>query len=662
MRRACYGTAVTDAARTLEAALQQHRAGHLEEAERLYRLTLAADPRNADAAFLLGAVALQAGELTEAIKALRLATTIDPAHAPAHSNLGEAYRRLGRIPEAIASLVKAVRVRPDLAEPVYNLGLVLRAAGERDAAVRLFRHAARVNPDIPAIGQALTEAMKDADPPEDGTRSVPANVPLASLLELAHLENALGEHEAAVALCGRVLDRRPSDREALALLVDACLTSGLVDQAVPALRRCLDVEEIPPIRSLLVLTLAYDPNADDRAIAEEAKTWDRLHGAQLTSRARPHANDRSPRRRLRVGYVSSFRDGGHKWFLGPLWSNHDKSELEVFCYSGAAAPDPDIDRLRPFVDTWRETARLDDRAMVARIRDDAIDVLVDLNMHTVGGRLAVFARKPAPVQICWLAYPGTTGLGAMDYRVTDPHLDPAADDASFYSERSLRLPETFWCYEPGPSTPDVGPLPALEQGRVTFGCLNSHAKLNSGAFALWARILEGVSGSSLLLLAPPNDMRERVSTYFADRGVDPARIVFVTTAARAAYLAYYQRTDIGLDPFPCNGHTTTLDALWMGVPVVTLRMARKVVGRAGATLAANVGMPELVADTADEYVRIAVELAADRSRLRDRRSALRGRLQASPLMDGRRFAKNMEALFREAWGRWCNRPEPSCGG
>jgi predicted O-linked N-acetylglucosamine transferase (SPINDLY family) len=342
--------------------------------------------------------------------------------------------------------------------------------------------------------------------------------------------------------------------------------------------------------------------------------------------------------------------------LPPLLSNHDRQAFEVFCYSGAPSLNDDLRRLLPFVDVWHDVREVDDDDLAEMVRRDRIDVLVDLNMHVVHNRLAVFARKPAPVQICWLAYPGTTGLAAMDYRITDPHLEPAAGGphqagAAVYAERALCLPHTFWCYAPQ-SAVEPGDLPASRTGRFTFGCLNGHTKLNPEVIAVCARILAQVP-ATLLLMAPANDMRRRILQMFAAHGVDPGRIAFADSAPRDAYLVMYRGIDLCLDPFPCGGHTTSLDAFWMGVPVVTLRVADKIVGRAAASIAMNLGLPELIASSEDAYVAIAVALAKDLDRLASLRAGMRARMEASPLMDGPAFARAMEALYRRAWHAWC---------
>jgi len=260
----------------------------------------------------------------------------------------------------------------------------------------------------------------------------------------------------------------------------------------------------------------------------------------------------------------------------------------------------------------------------------------------------VFARKPAPVQVTWLAYPGTTGLDTIDYRLTDPHLDPPQTGDEFYTETSIRLPNAFWCYDPM-SAQAVGEPPASRNGYVTFGSLNNFCKVGDGVLALWSRVLAAAPDSRLILFSPDGVHRQQVVEKL---GVQPARVEFVTRMSRGRYLQTHHRFDIVLDTFPYNGHTTSLDALWMGVPVVTLR-GQTAVGRGGASILANVGLAEFIAETPDRYLSIAGELAGDLSKLAELRSSLRTRIERSPLMNSRQFAADIEAAYRQMWRNWC---------
>jgi len=286
------------------------------------------------------------------------------------------------------------------------------------------------------------------------------------------------------------------------------------------------------------------------------------------------------------------------------------------------------------------------------IREDQIDILVDLTMHTAWNRMILFARKPAPVQVTYLAYCSTTGLDTMDYRLTDPHLDPPGMNDACYSEESIRLPETYWCYSAHEPTPQIGPLPALNAGEVTFGCLNNFCKVSPDTLDLWIQLLRVTPKSHLILHAHEGSHRQRVRDLLERQGIDPQRLKFVASVPLSRYFKLYEQIDIGLDPFPCNGGTTTCDALWMGAPVVTLA-GRTAVGRAGVSVLRNIGLPELIAESPQQYVQITTDLAQDLPRLAELRRTLRARMQASPLMDAPRFARNVEAAYRQMWRNWC---------
>ena len=332
-------------------------------------------------------------------------------------------------------------------------------------------------------------------------------------------------------------------------------------------------------------------------------------------------------------------------------SHHDHEQFEIFCYANVARPDTFTERLRECADCWRETAGWNDEEVARQVRADGIDVLVDLTMHMSNGRPLLLVRKPAPVQVAYLAYPGTTGLSAIDYRLTDPYLDPPGETDADYVEQSVRLPDTFWCYDPLADQPSPNSLPASREGRITFGCLNNFCKVADGTLALWSRVLREVEGSRLVLLAPAGSIACACWIGSARQTSNRPGSSSWNTRPRAKYLELYHGIDMSLDTLPYNGHTTSLDSLWMGVPVVT-RVGRTVVGRAGYSQLSNLGLSELVAWSDDQFVSIASELACDRSRLGHLRVTLRGRMEQSPLMDAARFTRNIEAAFRLMWRHW----------
>ncbi len=530
------------------------------------------------------------GRLQEAEGLYRAVLDMDPEQAVVHFNLGIVLRHQGRLAEAAESYLCALARQPEFPEAENNLGTTLVSLGRMDEAVGILEALLERKPDFANAWNNLGGALKD-----------------------------LGRTREALRCFERATRLQPANAA---------------------------------FHSNLVFAMHYSPDHGPKSLLREAKRWNRIHAGVQMGDTPPHQNDRSPERRLRVGYVSAhFRDHCQALFLTPLLSHHDRSCVEVTCYSDAVAEDAVTRRLRGLVDRWRPTAELSDEGLAELVRADGIDVLVDLSLHMARQRLLVLARRPAPVQVAWLGYPGTTGMEAVDCRFTDPWLDPQGVGDEAYAEESVRLPDTFWCYDPLAEGPEVNELPALASGRVTFGCLNNFCKVNPGVLHLWRRVLERVPGSRMTLLVPPGDARRRV---LRELGVGAERVGFVEFALRPDYLRRYLGIDLCLDTTPYNGHTTTLDSLWMGVPVVSLS-GETVVSRAGRSMLGNLGLGELAVGTADAFVETAAGLATDLPRLAALRAGLRGRMQASPLMDGTRFARGLEEAYRTLWRRWCAR-------
>ena len=334
---------------------------------------------------------------------------------------------------------------------------------------------------------------------------------------------------------------------------------------------------------------------------------------------------------------------------------HNREQFNITCYSNSLSDDMMTRRMRATVDAWHITADWSDEKLAAQIIADRIDVLVDLAQHTAGNRMLVFARKPAPVQVTYLGYPGTTGLKTFDAQISDPYIDPPGQTEHYSTEPIERLPQTYWCFHPIRDVPPVGAAPASAAGHITFGCLNKLEKSSPAAMRLWAGILTRVKRSRLILIAPPGSHRQRILDLFSAQGIDPQRIELIAKQPIHDYFALYSRIDIALDPFPYNGGTTTCQAMWMGVPVITLAGTAGV-QRSGASLLSNAGLPELVATTPEQYVQIAFDLANDLPRLSSLRQGMRERMTASPLMDAPRFTGNLEAIYRKLWNQWCARP------
>jgi protein O-GlcNAc transferase len=371
------------------------------------------------------------------------------------------------------------------------------------------------------------------------------------------------------------------------------------------------------------------------------------------------AIEADPRRRIRIGYVSP-NLGSHSvsYFIEPVLSHHDRSAFEVYCYHTGPHCDETTERIEAAVDAWRQADSLSDDALARLIVDDRIDVLVDLAGHTLFGRLAVFARRPAPVQMTWIGYPDTTGIEAIDFRITDAIADPAPQADARHTERLLRLPGAFLCYQPPRDAPEVA-LRDKGADEVVFCSFNTVRKVNDAVIALWSRVLRAVPGSRLLIkggrVLGEEAVARRLRTGFAAHGIAESRLELKDWIEdRAGHLNLYGAADIALDTFPYNGTTTTCEAMWMGVPVVTLA-GEAHMSRVGATLLCAVGLNELIAHSPDAFVEAAVSLARDLPRRRALRATLRARFAASPLLDHAGFTRTLDATIRDAWVEWCER-------
>jgi predicted O-linked N-acetylglucosamine transferase (SPINDLY family) len=635
------------------------RQGQLEDAVSCFRDALAIDPWDAHAHNNL-AMTLQAqGKLDDSLESYRQALRCMPGYAEAYSNLGTALIEKGNLEEAAANLSKAIELKPHYVDAIFNLGLARWKQGRSDEALVQYQHALRIKPDHALTHLHLGTLLADKGELVDAEASLRQALRIKpdcvdACYSLTAVLRRQGKLEEALAQCQEALRLRPDGAEAHRSLGTVLWDLGLTEQALVAYRAALNLKpEWADLHSYVVMMLHYLPGYDAGSIRDECARWNQQHAQPLQKLIRPHPNDPDPKRRLRIGYVSpDFHKHVDAFFTIPLLSNHDHMHYEIFCYAGVAQPDAVTQRLRGHADMWRSTVGLSDQQIADLVRSDQIDILVDLEMHTAGNRLLIFAQKPVPVQVAWLGYPGSTGLSTIDYRITDPYLDPPGLFDDCYSEESIRLPDTFWCYDPLSNEPPVNALPALETGQVTFGCLNNFCKINEGCLTLWAEVLRKVPQSRLLLRAARGQARSRVLTIFQGEGVAESRIEFVDRLPRPEYLRLYYRIDLGLDPLPYNGHTTSLDAFWMGVPTLTL-VGKTVVGRAGWSQLCNLGLQELAAQTREQYVALLAELSGDLARLQSLRGTLRQRMQESPLMDGKRFARHMEQAFRQMWRRWC---------
>ena len=641
-------------------AMVMAETGRLPQAIPLLRNVIERRPDEEAAWLLLASALRRIGLLDEAAAVLQRALERFPASVAAWQGLGLVERGRGNLPEAIDWLQRALQRRPDFVEARNNLGLTLTEAGQAAAAIEQFQEALRAHPAIPELhynlGIALAALGRHAEAAAAYERAAAIRPEYAEAwVNLGVSLKLMGQLDRAIAALEQALRLQPGRAATHSHLAGIYEWQARHDEALAEHRRAMDLApEDAEIHGNYLYTLIFCPGYDARALREAHEQWNRRHGQRVQRLSAPAGRHRSPERRLRVGYVcGSFRDHVLARYLMPLLREHDRSAVEVFCYSNNRSDDEATESFRRLADGWRDIVRLTDDAAAARVRADGIDILVDTTLHMEGNRLLLFARKPAPLQVTMAGYPGSTGLATIDYRFTDEHLDPPGTDDSVYIEQSVRLPDTFWCYDPLGDDVEVGPLPADGDRSVTFGCLNNFSKVNDGVIALWAAVLRSVGGSRLRVLCHEGSHRTHTLQKLARHGVEPHRVDFVGYRPHPDYLKLFEGIDISLDTVPYNGHTTSLDSLWMGVPVVTL-VGATVVGRAGLSQLTNIGLPELIAYSPEQFVAIATALAADRPRLRELRHGLRGRMESSPLMDAKRFARSVEAGYRQMWRHWCS--------
>jgi predicted O-linked N-acetylglucosamine transferase (SPINDLY family) len=672
--------ATPSAERGLAAAIEHHRAGRLAQAEAMYRQVLERRPdqpvasrllaslqqgrtptvESAAASFERGIALQRNGRQQEAIACFDAALAANWDFPEAHNARGMALVAAGRRADAVASFRVAIALRPGFAWARHNLGSLLGQLGEHEEAVACFRHIAVAMPDSAEAHNDLGNALSDLGKGREAIASYRRVVALKPAFAEAHYnlgsalkhENLLTE---AVSCFRRALELNPDHAAAYNNLGSTLREAGDVAAAIA----CFEQAERLLPRSVVacsnrLLALHYDPRSTPASILDAHRDFDRRFGMPPPAR---HDNEPDPDRRIRIGYVSAdLRAHPVGYFLSPVLPAHDRHRVEVFCYADSRTADPLTFRLQAASDVWRVTAGLGHDELARQVRADRIDVLVDLAGHTARNRLPMFAERPAPVQVTWAGYVGTTGLRAIGYLLSDACETPADADR-FHVETVMRLPDGYVCYAPPDDAPAVAPLPAAKRGTVTFGCFNNLAKIGPGVLALWSRILAALPGARLVLkthaLGDPGTA-SRYRDLAAAAGIAGERLVLRGASPHRELLAAYGEVDIALDPFPYSGGLTTLESLWMGVPVVTLG-GDGFAARHSQSHLTNAGLTTLIAGGADAYVEIAVGLARDLKHLALLRAELRPRVAASPLCDGPRFTRHLEAAYRVMWRRWCDR-------
>jgi predicted O-linked N-acetylglucosamine transferase (SPINDLY family) len=571
-------------------AVAEGKRGNHAVAARYFQKAASIQPDSAQVQYNLGVALRDSGNEEQSVSAFEKATRLNPQHGEAFDCLAHVHMMLGNLDQAAEVFQKALTLQPGKAETHSNLGSVYQAKGCLSDAEACYREALAIKPGI-AIAENLGSVL-----------------------------TAQGRFEEAIEVYRRGLERQPNNARLL---------------------------------SNLLLTLNYLPDLDQDTVFREHRNYNRVFTA--SPRFTEFSNSRDRDRKLRIGYVSpDFREHSVAYYIEPVLEGHDRRVIEVYGYSAVPRPDQVARRLEAACDHWVDISRLSLEQTVERVRKDEIDILVDLAGHTAHNSLALFARRPAPVGVSYLGYPNTTGLDTIAWRIVDATVDPADQD-QFYTEKLMRLPGCFLCYKPPPDAPPVHPLPALEAGRITFGSFNNLSKINDDVIRLWSDVVKAVPGSRLLVKNPSltdENTRLRYRDKFHSHGISDNSVELIGhTPTRQEHLALYGRVDIALDTFPYNGTTTTCEALWMGVPVLTLS-GHYHAARVGVTLLQAAGLEEWVSASGAAFVAHAVGAAGDLDNLANLRASLRGQLLDSDLCNTRQFLANLERAYRLMWREW----------
>jgi predicted O-linked N-acetylglucosamine transferase (SPINDLY family)/predicted SAM-dependent methyltransferase len=639
------------------------------EAVKLFEQVLLSRPDDGDALAGIWDLSFETGNPGSAIEWLNKAIVVRPDVTATHYMLGCSFQAQGKTQDAIASFCRAIALEPTYAKAHNNLGCMLEASGDLDKARQAYARACELDPHLAVaiynLGNVLRRSGDYVQAAECMERalSIESDHPdwrcnLGDMLyQRLRLDDAIACYRAVIAV-------DPRFARAWSSLGLAMLAVGQPAEAEASFRKALEIEpNFAEAYSNLLLGLHYVHAEDRQHVLDEHLEWSRRHAKGFGWQAARTPDERRRQRPIRIGYLSGdFQRHPVAHFIEPVLAAHDRARFEVFCYSNVGHPDSVTERLRSLCQVWRDIAGLTDDQVAERMRFDSIDVLVDLAGHTNGGRPYLFARKPAPVQVSWLGYPGTTGLTAMDYRLTDEYADPSGESDPYYSEKLRRLAGGFLCYLPPPESPEVASPPADKSGHITFGSFNNLAKIVPPVIALWARLLAALPESRLVIKAyglSADSAHKSLYEQFERHGIGRKRVVLLAPeVSMTQHLARYGEVDIALDSFPYNGTTTTCEALWMGVPVVTLA-GESHVSRVGASLLRRAGLSELIASSSEDFLTKAIDLASDGERRRNLRRTLRRRLSESPLMDAIGFTRGLEAAYAEMWTRYAQEEDRS---
>lgn len=641
-----------------------------------FGVVLQRQPESAPALNSLGNVMRAIDRLVEAMDLYRMALKVNPEHMESWHNLGVIHALRKEWKESAACEAAAVTRRPQFWQAYVGLGLALSQQKLYDDAEPCFHQALAIAGDKPDIlielGNLAAGRQNGAEAMEWYRRAMNADPNyVGAFLNAAGLLRINGALEEALSLSEHVRQLDPTNTNAHNMIGNCLSELGRVREALGSFQSAVELDPADSVaHSNLLYNLNFHTAFGRGQIATLHAAWGRMEerrvqNVRVSPRTRPDL-----RKRLRIGYVSAdFRRHSVMYFLAPILRRHARDECEIYCFSSVDREDEVTRQVRQMGIVWRDITAMPDMQACRQIVDDEIDILVDLAGHTGGNRLGIFAHKPAPVQCTYLGYPNTTGLRSIDYRIVDAITDPLDTADPYCTEALVRLPRGFLCFsepdlasEPGSEDqPQVElrlnpELPEKRHGRLTFGTFNNNKKIDAETIRLWGRLLSAFPEAQILLKGRAfrnREVRETIHRRFAQEGVSSDRILLrIQQRSLAEHLNQYNDVDIALDTYPYNGTTTTFEALWMGVPVVTV-CGESHASRVGASILTTLGHPEWVAHNDDEFVEACRKIIANRDRRSALRLGLREELRKGNLMDESGFVLQLEAFYREAWRRYC---------
>ncbi|HER26289.1 MAG TPA: tetratricopeptide repeat protein, partial [Rhodospirillales bacterium] len=573
------------------------------------------------------------------------ALSLEPDYVEAYHNLGIVFQDQGRHGEAVDSFQKVLEIRRDFVVVHRNLGESLQHLGRMEEAIGSYQRALEETPDVAEIHNNIGIAYKSLEQFEVAVVSFHKAIGLKPAYGEAHYNMAaclksLDQLDAAIVCYRQALAINPNFADGYTNLGIALGECGLLDEAISCFQMVCQLEPTwAGAYSNMLMMEQYRPGHNAQSLLDLHRQWADRYGGHITRHPLPPVSAPDPDRALRIGFVSADL-GRHPvgYFIVGLFEHLVKNDIETVVYSDRSADDL-TDRIRNATDIWHDVQGMSDQQLGQMIVADEIDILFDLAGH-LGTRLLVFAAKPAPLQVTWAGYIGTTGLPAMDYLLSDAHSTPAQEE-QFYSEKIIRMADGWLCYSPPEYAPQVGPLPVRRNDSVTYGSFSNPVKINQDVVAVWSQSLARTENSRLFIKCKGGDsigFKNRLLGMFEAHGIDPSRLLLEGRSPHAELLACYNKVDLALDPFPYSGGLTTYEALWMGVPVITLP-GDTFASRHSASHLMTLGLPELVAAGPQQYVELAVGLANDTDRLAALRADLRQMMASSPICDYQKFAR-----------------------